>query len=79
MASGKPLNYDRLYYVGEQDFYVPRDEQGNFKTYETSGDGYDDMLKVMRTLTPTHDVFNGAVRGADRRQGACRQRSARRC
>jgi nitrite reductase (NO-forming) len=58
---GKPLKYDRVYYVGEQDFYVPRDEQGNFKVYETAGDGYDDMLAVMRTLTPTHEVFNGAV------------------
>jgi nitrite reductase (NO-forming) len=58
---GKPLKYDRVYYVGEQDFYVPRDEQGNFKTYASAGDGYDDMLKVMRTLTPTHEVFNGAV------------------
>lgn len=58
---GKPLNYDRVYYVGEQDFYVPRDEEGNFKTYASAGDGYDDMLRVMRTLTPTHEVFNGAV------------------
>ena len=60
-GNGKPLKYDRVYYVGEQDFYVPRDEQGNFKLYETAGDGYDDMLAVMRTLTPTHEVFNGAV------------------
>lgn len=58
---GKPLKYDRVYYVGEQDFYVPRDEEGNFKTYASAGDGYDDMLRVMRTLTPTHEVFNGAV------------------
>jgi nitrite reductase (NO-forming) len=60
-GQGKALKYDRVYYVGEQDFYVPRDEEGNFKTYESAGDGYDDMLKVMRTLTPTHVVFNGAV------------------
>src|SRR5690349_19120849 len=58
---GKPLKYDRIFYVGEQDFYVPKDDEGNFKTYESAGDGYDDMLKVMRTLTPTHEVFNGAV------------------
>ena len=58
---GKPLKYDRVYYVGEQDFYIPKDEEGNFKSYESPGDGYDDMLKVMRTLTPTHEVFNGAV------------------
>ena len=58
---GNPITYDRAYYVGEQDFYVPRDEEGNFKTYPSAGDGYDDMLQVMRTLTPTHEVFNGAV------------------
>ncbi len=60
-GKGNALKYDRVYYVGEQDFYVPRDEEGNFKTYASAGDGYDDMLKVMRTLTPTHEVFNGAV------------------
>jgi nitrite reductase (NO-forming) len=58
---GKSLKYDRVYYVGEQDFYVPRDADGNFKTYESAGDGYEDMVEVMRTLTPTHEVFNGAV------------------
>ena len=60
-GAGKALKYDRVYYVGEQDFYVPRDGDGNFKTYESAGDGYDDMLEVMKTLTPTHEVFNGAV------------------
>ena len=59
--TGAPLAYDRIYYIGENDFYVPRDEAGNFKDYESAGDGYDDMLKVMRSLTPTHVVFNGAV------------------
>src|SRR5690606_19852495 len=32
-----------------------------YKAYESPGDGYEDMLAVMRTLTPTHVVFNGAV------------------
>src|SRR5690606_13253334 len=58
--NGKPLAYDRIYYVGENDFYIPRDENGNFRAYESVGDSYDDMLQVMRTLTPTHVVFNGA-------------------
>ena len=60
-GAGNPLPYDRVYYIGEQDFYVPRDADGNFKEYETSGDAYEEMLAVMRTLTPTHEVFNGAV------------------
>ena len=58
---GKELTYDRVYYVGEQDFYVPRDEKGNFKKYASAGDAYADTIEVMRTLTPSHVVFNGAV------------------
>ncbi|MFB8340104.1 copper-containing nitrite reductase [Brucella cytisi] len=58
---GKALAYDKIYYVGEQDFYVPRDENGKYKKYEAPGDAYEDTVKVMRTLTPTHVVFNGAV------------------
>ena len=59
--NGKPLRYDRIYYVGENDFYIPRDEQGRFKKYESAGDAYDDTVKVMRGLIPTHVVFNGAA------------------
>src|SRR5690606_31726314 len=58
---GQPLHYDRAYYIGENDFYVPKDEDGNYKTYESVGESYADTLEVMRTLTPTHIVFNGAV------------------
>lgn len=58
--AGKPLRYDRLYYIGENDFYVPRDENGNFKSYESPGDAYADTVEVMRKLIPTHVVFNGA-------------------
>jgi nitrite reductase (NO-forming) len=58
---GNDLVYDRVYYVGEQDFYVPRDAEGNYKKYESSGDAYPDILEVMKTLTPSHIVFNGAV------------------
>lgn len=60
-GKGKDLTYDRVYYVGEQDFYVPRDEKGNFRKYETLGEAYSDTVEVMRTLTPSHIVFNGAV------------------
>jgi nitrite reductase (NO-forming) len=58
---GKPLKYDRAYYIGENDFYVPRDADGNYKTYETVGESYEDTVAAMRTLTPTHVVFNGKV------------------
>lgn len=58
---GEAVKYDKVYYVGEQDFYVPRDEAGAWKTYDSPGESYEDTLAVMRTLTPTHVVFNGAV------------------
>jgi nitrite reductase (NO-forming) len=60
-GTGKPLHYDRVYYIGENDFYVPRDAKGKFKSYGSPGEGYADMVEVMRKLIPTHVVFNGKV------------------
>lgn len=60
-GKGNPLKYDLAYYIGEQDYYIPRDEQGRFKKYETAGEDLSESLDVMRTLTPTHVVFNGAA------------------
>ncbi|MCZ6467878.1 MAG: copper-containing nitrite reductase [Alphaproteobacteria bacterium] len=58
---GNPVRYDRAYYIGEQDFYVPEDENGAFKRYEDPLDSFDDTLQRMKTLTPSHVVFNGRV------------------
>lgn len=58
---GKPLRYDRIYYVGENDFYVPRDENGKFKTYGSVGESFPDTQETMRKLIPSHVVFNGRV------------------
>ena len=60
-GNGKPLRYDRVYYVGEHDLYVPRDANGNFKTYESVGESYADTMETMRKLIPSHVVFNGKV------------------
>ncbi|MCT8997562.1 copper-containing nitrite reductase [Chelativorans intermedius] len=60
---GEPVRYDRIFYIGENDFYVPRDAEGKFRRYDSAGDAYADTVEVMRGLTPTHVVFNGA-RGA---------------
>jgi nitrite reductase (NO-forming) len=59
--AGKPLHYDRIYYIGEQDMYVPRDKDGKFKTYDSHTDAFADTMDVMRKLTPTHVVFEGRV------------------
>ncbi len=60
---GKPLQYDKIYYVGENDFYIPRDENGKYKSYDSPGEAYADTMEVMRKLIPTHVVFNGRVGG----------------
>jgi nitrite reductase (NO-forming) len=60
-GSGKPLRYDRVYYVGEHDLYIPRDESGAYKTYDSLGEAYGDTIEVMRRLVPTHVVFEGKV------------------
>ena len=58
---GKPVRYDRAYYIGEQDFYIPRDEKGDFKRYKNGAEALPDTLNAMRGLVPSHIVFNGAV------------------
>ena len=60
-ASGKPLHYDRIYYIGENDLYVPKDENGKYKTYDSVGESYADTTEVMRKLLPSHEVYEGRV------------------
>ena len=59
--NGEPLRYDRAYYIGEQDYYVPVDDEGNYKRYESAGASFGDDLEAMATLKPSHVVFNGAT------------------
>lgn len=58
---GNALTYDKIAYIGEQDYYLPMDDDGEYRSYEAAGDDYADSLEAMRTLIPTHSVFNGAV------------------
>lgn len=60
-GEGNPLRYDKAYYIGETEFYIPRDENGNFKTYDSHAESLPDTLDAMKSLVPTHVVFNGAV------------------
>lgn len=66
---GNELKYDRAYTIGEFDLYIPKDENGKYKDYKTLADSYEETMAVMRTLTPTHIVFNGKV-GALTGEGA---------
>ena len=60
-GKGNALKYDKVFYIGEQDMYVPRDQDGKYKSYNTIFESYKDTVEVMRKLTPTHVVFNGKV------------------
>ncbi len=60
-GDGKPLVYDRAYYIGEQDFYVPRGADGKYKKFNSPAAAMPETLEVMKTNEPSHVVFNGAV------------------
>lgn len=60
-GDGKPLRYDRAYYIGETEYYIPRDENGSFKSYASLVESLPDTLAAMKGLLPSHVVFNGAV------------------
>ena len=72
-GNGKPIRYDKAYYIGEQDFYVPRDADGNFMTFEGPIEAMAETLQTMRALTPSHVVFNGRA-GALTGDGAMKAR-----
>lgn len=56
---GNPVTYDTAFYVVEQDYYLPKGEDGKFLNIETPGESLNLMEKSMKTLIPTHIVFNG--------------------
>ncbi|MFW5451393.1 MAG: copper-containing nitrite reductase [Methylophagaceae bacterium] len=58
---GNAVSYDKAYYIGEQDWYIPQAEDGSFKRYDAPALAMVDTLGVMKTLTPTHLTFNGKV------------------
>lgn len=57
---GKKLSFDKVMYIGESDFYIPKDNKGEYKRYGSLMESMVDTLDVMRKLVPTHVVFNGA-------------------
>jgi nitrite reductase (NO-forming) len=59
--NGNPVKYDKAYYVAQQDYYIPKDKNGNYKQYSTPAEGLGDLMESIRSLTPSHIVFNGTV------------------
>jgi nitrite reductase (NO-forming) len=60
-GDGKSLRYDKAYYIGEQDFYVPKDANGKYRKFDSPVLAMQPTLEVMETNEPSHVVFNGAV------------------
>ncbi len=60
-GEGNSLKYDKAYYIGEQDYYVPQNSDGTYKKYASPAQAMGDVLEVMKTNNPSHVVFNGAV------------------
>lgn len=58
---GKSVRYDKVFYIGENDLYIPRDKEGRFKKYDSLGESFSDTVDVMKGLIPSHVVFNGSV------------------
>lgn len=56
---GKPVRYDKAFYIVEQDFYLPKNEDGTYKNIATANESMNEMAKSIRTLIPSHIVFNG--------------------
>lgn len=56
---GNLVEYDKALYIVEQDFYLPKNEDGSFKNIATANESMAEMEKAIRTLIPTHIVFNG--------------------
>lgn len=58
---GEALSYDKVFYIGENDFYIPKDKNGNYKNYDTLMEAFGDSVETMNGLIPSHVVFNGKV------------------
>ena len=58
---GALVKYDKAYYIGEQDFYIPSSQDGEFKRYDSTAIAMGDTMQMLKTLLPSHIVFNGAV------------------
>lgn len=57
--NGNQVTYDKAYYVVEQDYYLPKAPDGKFKSFATPQESVAAVGDAIKTLTPTHLVFNG--------------------
>ncbi len=58
--NGNTVLYDKAFYIVEQDYYLPKDENGKIKDFDNLREGMREMMESINSLQPTHIVFNGA-------------------
>lgn len=58
-GNGNPVRYDRAFYFGEQDYYVPTNPDGTPRRFSSFTQQQLPMMEKMRGLVPTHIAFNG--------------------
>lgn len=59
--NGNSVTFDKAYYIAEQYFYLPKDENGKVKEFATPQESISAIGDAMKTLKPTYIVFNGRV------------------
>ncbi len=59
--NGNPVHYDKAYYIAQQDYYIPKDKNGNYKQFSTPSEELGGLMESIKTLTPSHIAFNGSV------------------
>ncbi len=57
--NGNLVKFDRAYYIAEQDYYLPKDKNGIIKNIATPQESIQEIAESIKTLMPTHIVFNG--------------------
>lgn len=56
---GNLVEYDKAFYIVEQDFYLPTNPDGSYKNIPTANESMSEMAHSIKTLLPSHIVFNG--------------------
>ncbi|MGN6247792.1 MAG: copper-containing nitrite reductase [Ginsengibacter sp.] len=66
--NGNPVTFDRAYYIGQEDFYLPKDKDGKTINFPTVQEAVQAMGESIKSLKPSNIVFNGkegALTGAN--------------
>ena len=57
--NGNLVQFDKAYYIAEQDYYLPKDQTGAIKNIATPQQSMQELGESIKSLQPTNIVFNG--------------------